>query len=144
MKYHYQYPRMLVTVDAVIIKTDENGVPICVLLIKRKNEPYAGWYALPGGFPNMDELLVEAAHRELFEETGIKIDSLALVRVFDAPNRDPRDRNIAIAFVGQVKTEMKPFAGDDASEAEWFSIHTLPQLAFDHELIIKEALRLFH
>lgn len=137
---------MLVTVDAVIFLRNE-GEPLKVLLIKRGNDPFKGSYALPGGFPEMDELLVEAAKRELFEETGLKDIELKQLYAFDAIDRDPRGRNISIAFVGYTElSNCKLKAGDDASEAQWFPVDDLPQLAFDHERVInrakKEAIKL--
>ncbi|HZJ73667.1 MAG TPA: NUDIX hydrolase [Perlabentimonas sp.] len=140
MSYTYEYPRMLVTVDCVImLKTPDK--PLQILLVKRGNDPYKGHYALPGGFPEMDELLVDAAKRELAEETGLSGVKLNQLAAFDAIGRDPRGRNIAIAFYGFTTRENCTLqAGDDAAEAEWFTIDKLPQLAFDHKHIIELTL----
>lgn len=130
---------MLVTVDAVVF-LKSNDEPLKVLLIKRKNDPFKGSYALPGGFPEMDELLVDAANRELYEETGLKDIEVKQLFAFDAIDRDPRDRNISITFVGFTNlSNCKLKAGDDASKAQWFAIDNLPPLAFDHESIISKA-----
>ena len=108
---------------------------------KRKNDPFKGYYALPGGFPEMDELLIDAAKRELAEETGLSNINFTKLASFDAIGRDPRDRNIAIAFYGFTTPENSTLqAGDDASEAYWFDITNMPQLAFDHKEIIDLAL----
>ena len=140
MNYTYDYPRMLVTVDCIVLlKTPSE--PLQILLVKRGNEPYKDYYALPGGFPEMDELLVDAAKRELTEETGLSGVELKQLAAFDALGRDPRDRNIAIAFYGFTTPENSTLmAGDDAAEAEWFSLNKLPQLGFDHKQIIDIAL----
>lgn len=100
--YCYKYPRMLVTVDAAIFKVDRNKQATHLLLIQRGNNPYKGNYALPGGFPEMNELLADAAARELMEETGIAGVDLHQIGAFDDIDRGPRDRNIAIAFWGVV------------------------------------------
>lgn len=139
MRYSYPYPRMLVTVDALVLFKPDNGS--CeILLIKRGNPPFEGLYALPGGFPEMDELLADAAHRELKEETGIAGIELKQLGTFDAVDRDPRGRNISVAFYGFVTERAIPNAGDDATEARWFCINSLPPLAFDHQTIIAKAL----
>lgn len=139
--YSYKYPRMLVTVDAVIFRIDINRQPTHILLIERGNEPYKGHFALPGGFPETKELLADAAARELFEETGIAGVELKQIGVFDDIDRDPRDRNIAIAFWGVVSDDkINPTAGDDAAKAQWYPIEQLPLLAFDHAKIVKAAL----
>ncbi|MDI3526711.1 MAG: 8-oxo-dGTP diphosphatase [Tenuifilum sp.] len=141
LMYSYPYPRMLVTVDTVIFKVNHEGNPNYVLLIQRGNEPFKGRYAFPGGFPEMDELLVQAAKRELEEETGLKNIELRQIGAFDELDRDPRDRNIAIAFWGIAPPNCPtPKAGDDAAKAQWFKLGELPPLAFDHEKILKAAL----
>jgi 8-oxo-dGTP diphosphatase len=130
---------MLVTVDTVVFLKSPNN-PLHVLLIKRGNDPFKNQYALPGGFPEINELLIDAAKRELLEETGLANIELTQLTAFDGINRDPRDRNIAIAFIGYTSPEnstLKP--GDDAIEAEWHPINNLPPLAFDHEEIIEFA-----
>ncbi|HNY08643.1 MAG TPA: NUDIX hydrolase [Tenuifilaceae bacterium] len=139
--YCYEYPRMLVTVDAVIFRTDTQGHPVDLLLIERKNEPYKGCYALPGGFPEMNELLSDAAARELKEETGLDGITLKQVGAFDRVDRDPRDRNISVAYLGFASADSPlPNAGDDAATASWFPLNNLPPLAFDHAEILEKAL----
>lgn len=141
MSYTYNYPRMQVTVDAVIVRSIDDSDE--VLLIERKHDPYEGCWALPGGFVDMDETLADAAKRELYEETGVVVDSLTQFRAYDAINRDPRDRTISVTFLGFANEDAKIKAGDDASSADWFSFDALPPLAFDHHHIlqnIKESL----
>ena len=138
-KFTYNYPRMLVTVDVVAFLKDANSESYKVLLIERANEPFKNSYALPGGFPEMHERLIEAAQRELLEETGLKSVHLTQLQAFDTPNRDPRDRNIAIAFTTMLTDHPMLKAGDDAASADWFPIEQLPPLAFDHAEIICAA-----
>lgn len=134
MPYTYDYPRMQVTVDAVILRAQEDGDE--VLLIERKHAPYEGCWAIPGGFVDMDETLADAAKRELYEETGIVVEKLVQIHTFDAINRDPRDRTISTVFLGFANEDATIKAGDDASMADWFSMDALPPLAFDHEQIL--------
>lgn len=133
---------MLVTVDTVVLLLDSRKkVDAKILLIKRGNDPYKGSYALPGGFPEMDELLVEAAKRELFEETGLSKIELVQLKTFDAIDRDPRGRNVSVVFLGITSPQNSNLiAGDDASEAGWFHINSLPNLAFDHHEVINYAI----
>lgn len=139
MTYSYQYPRMLVTVDMLVFLKSPDGITQ-ILLVKRGNAPFKGAYALPGGFPEMQELLIDAAKRELQEETGLTDVDLQQFAAFDALGRDPRDRNIAIAFYGLTTHQnCNLLAGDDADEAKWFPLNELPPLAFDHKHIVNVA-----
>lgn len=140
MQYTYPYPRMLVTVDAVVFHKNSKGF-YEILLIKRGNSPFEGCFALPGGFPEMGELLEDAAARELMEETGMGNLKLTQLGTFDAIDRDPRDRNIAVAFYGFSVNKLLPQAGDDADDAQWFRLDKLPKLAFDHQQIIDTAIQ---
>lgn len=126
-----------VTVDSVVFCNANSEFK--VLLIKRKNDPFEGQWALPGGFINESEDLITAAKRELKEETGVAIETMEQVRAFGAPGRDPRGRTISIAFVSRIFCEEDLSAGDDAAEASWVSIDDLPKLAFDHADIIEAA-----
>jgi len=140
MEYKYHYPRMLVTVDNIVFLRNSEQICTHILLIKRGNEPYKGHYALPGGFPEIDELLCNAAKRELMEETGLSGIEIFQLRAFDKIDRDPRDRNIAVVFYGFTTAEnSKIKAGDDAEKAEWLPLESLPPLAFDHSEIISYA-----
>ncbi len=129
---------MKVTVDIVLFKKEAKGT-ISLLLIERKNDPFKGTWALPGGFVVEDESLESAAKRELKEETGIDVPNLEQLYTFGEPNRDPRGRTLSVAHVGHVTTNSEPQGGDDAAKARWFSLHQLPALAFDHAAIIKMA-----
>lgn len=140
--FEYEYPRPALTVDAVVfcIKSGE----INVLLIERKNNPYKDFWALPGGFVDIDELIDKAVLRELEEETCLKNVELKRLNVYDAIDRDPRGRTISVVYYGQVDEINSIVKGeDDAKQAKWFSIKSLPNLAFDHEIVLKDAIKAF-
>src|ERR1700730_2958691 len=98
-EYIYEYPRPAVTVDIIVVT---RGPKPKVLLIRRKHDPFAGCWAIPGGFVEMDETLEAAARRELKEETGVTVDSLEQLYTFGDPGRDPRGRTIAVAYWTEV------------------------------------------
>ena len=139
MTYTYQYPRPAVTVDAVVYKLEKDK--IFLLLVRRKQDPYANHWALPGGFLDIDETPEAAIKRELKEETGLEVNEFVQVGAFGAPDRDPRHRTISIAYVGLVKGDLPDVQGaDDAAEARWFPVGELPPaLAFDHDHIISSS-----
>lgn len=132
--YTYDYPRPAVTVDVVIVTREDHP---SVLLIRRHHPPYAGYWALPGGFVDEGETLLSAAKRELLEETSVEVPELEQLHTFGDPGRDPRGWTISIAFLARVNVnEIKPQAGDDAAEVRLFPIEHLPPLAFDHSQIL--------
>ena len=138
LKYQYKYPRPSVTTDCVIFGFD--GKKLNILLVERGIEPFKGQWAFPGGFLKMDESAEEGALRELREETGLKEAYIRQFYTFSAPNRDPRERVVTIAYYALVKMqEVK--GGDDAAKAEWFALDNVPKLAFDHELILRKAIK---
>ncbi|MCQ2314612.1 MAG: NUDIX hydrolase [Bacteroidales bacterium] len=137
-KYCYKYPHPAVTTDCVIFGFD--GSELQVLLIERGIEPFKGKWAFPGGFLNMDETAKEGALRELKEETGLKNAYIEQFNTYSDPGRDPRERVITIAHYALVRIqEVK--GGDDAAKAQWFPIDEVPQLAFDHDKILRDAMR---
>jgi len=139
MTYTYKYPRPMVTVDAVVFGKVDTG-KLEVLLIERGSEPYKGYYALPGGFIGMEESLEKSVARELKEETGIDNVTLHQFYTFGKPGRDPRGRNISVAYWGlDQKSRLNPKAGSDAKSFKWFDINQLPQMAFDHDEVIAKA-----
>lgn len=131
--YTYSYPRPAVTVDAILISKQNS-----VLLIERGREPFKEKWALPGGFIDMGEPLETACMRELEEETGIRITLVKQFKAFGAVDRDPRHRTISVIFYAFTENEIIAQAGDDAAKAQWFPIDQLPELAFDHQLILEE------
>lgn len=139
-KYTYEWPRPMVTVDAVVFAISASRTE--VLLVERKNEPFKGLWAVPGGFVEMDEELEDAVARELAEETGLTGVRLEQLRTFGKCGRDPRGRQISVAFTGTV-TEGKDRvrAGDDAAKAKWFNVQNLPaEMAFDHEEMVRTGI----
>ena len=137
-KYCYKYPHPAVTTDCVIFGFD--GSELQVLLIERGIEPFKGKWAFPGGFLNMDETAGEGAMRELKEETGLENAYIEQFNTYSEPGRDPRERVITIAHYALVRIqEVK--GGDDAAKAQWFPIDEVPQLAFDHDKIVRDAMR---
>ncbi len=138
-KYTYNWPRPMVTVDAIVFKP-ASPVPE-VLLVKRANPPFIGKWAFPGGFVEMNEELEEAAKRELQEETALENINLSQMQTFGDCGRDPRGRNITVAFIGMTNEKNATInAGDDAAEAKWFTINNLPEMAFDHNEVAKIAI----
>ncbi|MDR7810960.1 NUDIX hydrolase [Lacrimispora sp.] len=117
------YERPSVTVDMLIFAVDEEEMETEVLLIKRKNHPCIGQWAIPGGFVNVDESLEAAAARELEEETGLKGICLEQLYTWGNVKRDPRTRVISVSYMAAVpKNQLTPKAGDDAEEACWFQV----------------------
>ena len=128
-----KYERPSVTVDVVLFTLlPGDPVRLGVLLIKRGDHPFINMWALPGGFIGMDEDLVESAHRELREETGVQDVTLTGLGVFGAPDRDPRTRVISVAYTGLVPMgALQPRAGDDAADAQLFSVLTFREQGKD-------------
>ncbi|MFO8055335.1 MAG: NUDIX hydrolase [Bacteroidales bacterium] len=139
MKHTYKYPRPALTVDAMVFRRADQGLQI--LLIRRKNEPFKGQWAFPGGFVDMNETVEEAVHRELKEETGLKNISLKQYFTASEIDRDPRGRTVSVIFYGFVhhENDIKIRAADDASEVCWHNLNQLPELAFDHQKILRKA-----
>ena len=135
-----EYERPSVTVDVVIFSLIEDA--LCVLLVERKNWPFAGMWAIPGGFVRIEESLEEAAARELAEETGVRDVYMEQLYTFGDPDRDPRTRVITVAYFAVVPADAidRPMAGSDAADAGWFRVDDVPELAFDHDEIVAYAL----
>ncbi|MFF2951792.1 NUDIX domain-containing protein [Kitasatospora sp. NPDC057965] len=140
-----QFETIRYTADVVCARDDGR-----VLLIKRRWSPHQGLFALPGGHVDPGERAVDAAARELLEETGVAVDpgALVMVGVFDAPGRDERGRYVSVAFLAKVPAGTKARAADDAAAVRWVPLTRLPErLAFDHHEILTAArgrLRIAH
>jgi 8-oxo-dGTP diphosphatase len=138
LPYCYAYPHPAVTTDVVLFTIDDSRLKL--LLISRASEPFAGQWALPGGFLEIDEDLKDGALRELREETGVSGIYLEQLRSFGRPGRDPRERVISVAYYALAPCErLTVRAASDAAEASWFPVADLPALAFDHAQIIQAA-----
>jgi 8-oxo-dGTP diphosphatase len=112
-----------------------------VLLVRRKNPPFQGHYALPGGFVDIGETVEDACRRELTEETGVKAGRLRLVGVYSDPRRDPRGHTCSVVFLTVVR-RAKASAGDDAAGVAWVEDWRQAKLAFDHAKVLADASRM--
>ncbi len=132
----YKIPSL--TADVFIFDDELNFI-----LIKRKNNPYKGHWALPGGFVDYNETVEDAAVREAMEETSIDIELIDLVGVYSKPERDPRGHTVTVVYTARGDMD-KMNASDDAKEIGIFSVEELDEieLAFDHSKIIKDCLRI--
>ena len=138
MAYTYEHPHPAVTVDVAVFTVMAGR--LAVVLVRRAAWPYAGKWALPGGFVGIDESLKRAAWRELREETGLKAGHLEQLGAFGRPDRDPRERVITVAYIALAAADrIELRAGSDAKDAQVFSLDELPELAFDHARILQHA-----
>lgn len=128
----FKNPRL--TTDGVLIEDEK------VLLIKRKKEPFKDKWALPGGFVEYGEKVEDAVIREVSEETGLKSEIERLFGVYSDPDRDPRAHTVTLVYLLK-KIGGKLKGNDDASDAKFFKLGELPDLAFDHNKIINDVLR---
>jgi 8-oxo-dGTP diphosphatase len=124
----------LLTTDCVICDQDRR-----IVLIQRKNEPFKGAYALPGGFVDVGETVEAACRREAMEETGLTVGDLQLVGVYSDPGRDPRGHTVSVAYLAFLPHAPNPKAGSDARAAAWLKDWRSVDLAFDHAKIIADA-----
>jgi 8-oxo-dGTP diphosphatase len=129
-------PTPALTTDCVLFTPDGQ-----TLLIRRKNDPFAGGYALPGGFVEIGETVETGCRREVLEETGLEVGDLTLVGVYSDPMRDPRGHTVSIAYATLLRSNAAPKAGSDALSAEWISNWRSLALAFDHAQILTDAER---
>ena len=123
------------TIDCVVFNKD------AVVLIKRKNPPFQGQYALPSGFVEENETVETACIREAKEETNLDLRKLKLIGVYSDPNRDPR-AGLSVAFLAEANDISILKAGDDAKEIELVSDWQNKDLAFDHKQILFDAMML--
>jgi len=124
------------TVDIIIEKDDR------IVLIRRKNEPFKGKLAMPGGYVDWGETVEHAAVREAKEETSLDVKLIDVLGVYSDPKRNPRIKSIAIVFIGKpIGRKLK--AGDDAVDAFWFNINEIEskEFAFDHKKILTDYLK---
>jgi len=140
MPHTYKYPRPMVTVDIAVFCQFDGELK--VLLIQRGKPPYESKWALPGGFIEMDEKVADSAYRELEEETGLTGVSLEQFKTYGDPGRDPRGRTISVVYSGFTSPSNAAVKGaDDAKKAQWFSINEIPELAFDHGVILGDLIK---
>ena len=141
MTYTYKYPRPAVTADCVVITKEEQPK---VLLIQRGADPYKGCWAFPGGFMNMDETTEQCAIRELEEETGLCVSDVHQIGAYSKVDRDPRGRTITVAYLAIIDKPVQVTGQDDAANAEWWPLSALPELAFDHAEIMRDAVKAYN
>lgn len=141
MSFTYPFPRPALTTDAVIISLTDQSI----LLIERKNDPFQGKWALPGGFVDEYEAVKDACVRELEEETSLTLlpSDACFVGVFDKEGRDPRGWTVSVVYLFEVSQDQKDKVapGSDSTAVRWFPLTELPDLAFDHKEIIAEAFK---
>ena len=119
--------------DAFVLRGDS------ILLVKRGHPPFAGTWALPGGFVEIGETTEAAVLRELREETGLSGMSPRLLGAYSDPARDPRGHTVSLIYA-VAASRGDPAGGDDAAEARFFPVTVLPRLAFDHDRVVRECL----
>lgn len=141
MVFQYEFEQPGLTVDCVVFGLNFAAHTLDALMIERDVPPYAGTWALPGGFVRSDETLEEAARRELREETNVTDLFLEQLYTFGDPQRDPRGWVVSVAYYALVSPEQYELrAATDARSARWFPVNRLPPLAFDHQEILDAAL----
>jgi 8-oxo-dGTP diphosphatase len=129
-----------VATDAIVFSG--KGDDMQLLLIKRKNDPYKGMWALPGGFVEDDEELEAGAIRELEEETGFRVPAMTQLYTFGRVGRDTRGRTITVTYYTFADAASQTVQGaDDATEAKWIKVSDITALAFDHMEMLEMALR---
>ncbi len=131
------YKSPSITADGILLKNQQ------ILLVKRKNQPFKGKWALPGGFVEYEEKTEDTVIREVLEETGLKTKINQLAGVYSDPGRDPRGHTITVAYILDI-IGGELVAGDDASDVKFFNVKELPDLSFDHSKIINEVLQRFY
>ncbi|MEG1573004.1 MAG: NUDIX hydrolase [Bacteroidales bacterium] len=146
--FSYAYPRPALTVDAAVFaKCEEINY---ILLIERLQYPFANTWALPGGFVEEDETLEWAVSRELKEETSLRLKDYGIVltpfKAYSEPDRDPRGRTVSMVFSAILDVDELPeiLGQDDAKNAKWINIDSLPSLAFDHSKILQDLRSTLH
>ncbi len=150
-----EFPPFYVTCDLVVLSVRARALH--VLLVRRGGEPFAGCFALPGGFVEVDENLEDAAYRELGEEAGVGRDDVILEQLaaYGEPGRDPRTREVTVAWLALGADLPEPTVGSDAAEARWVPVASAlrsgdvgesgesgglgERLAFDHHRILADG-----
>jgi 8-oxo-dGTP diphosphatase len=137
-KFCYDYPRPALTVDIVLFRYYMGQLQ--TLLIQRKNEPFAGGWAYPGGFVDEGETAEQAAVRELWEETDVHDVKLKQLYTETALNRDPRGWVVSVVYFAFVSEEIVVKAGDDAQNAKWYLVVDPPKMVFGHEVYLRKRM----
>ncbi len=141
--YTYEYPRPGLAADCAVFRPSHDDLEeatLELLLVERDRDPFAGHWATPGGFVEIDEQTDIAAARELEEETGLTPDNLHQFGIFSDPDRDPRGRIVSAGYWTLISRGPEPEAASDARDTAWHSVDDLPPLAFDHDRLTGRAL----
>jgi 8-oxo-dGTP diphosphatase len=128
----YKSPK--ITADGAILVEGK------ILLIKRKNDPFKNKWALPGGYVEYNEKVEDTVIREVLEETGLRTKIIELIGIYSDPKRDPRGHTVTAVYLLKI-VNGKVKGGDDALDARFFDLDNLPELSFDHNIIIKDIIR---
>lgn len=140
MKSFHEYKNPSLAVDLVVFGYHENT--LSVLLLNRKEEPFKDCWTLPGGFLQMEETFLGTCSRILQTKLGMDQVFLEQLYSFDAPDRDPRGRVIAVGYYALINpAKFNVVAGSMANDVKWFNVRKLPVLGFDHKQIFKQALQ---
>ncbi len=137
MSYTYRHPHPAVTTNVVIFTLLDEQLRL--LLVKRPREPFMGYWALPGGFIDLEEDLEASAKRALERETGVTGVYLEQLYTFGRPDRDPRERVITVAYYALVPSDQVRLRDD--SSVGWFPVESRPTLALDHDEIVQRAMQ---
>ena len=139
MRHYTHASRILVALDCIIFGFD--GEKIQLLLIKRNFEPEQGKWSLMGGFLNQQEDLEAAAQRILFNLTGLTNTYLEQLQTFGTIDRDPVERTISVVYYALVNIQQQDISAIRAHNAAWIDLHEKPNLIFDHNAMVEQALR---
>lgn len=139
MRHYTHASRILVALDCIIFGFD--GEKLQLLLIKRNFDPEQGKWSLMGGFLNEQEDLEAAAQRILFDLTGLTNTYLEQLQTFGAVDRDPVERTISVVYYALVNIQEQDINAIKAHNASWIDLHEKPDLIFDHNAMVDQALR---
>jgi 8-oxo-dGTP diphosphatase len=137
-----------VGVDNVIFSVDTQLNRLLVLLIKRQDDPFSNYWSLPGTLVRKGETLEESAYRILAEKIQVKNLYLEQLYTFGGPQRDPREspdsygvRYLSVSYFALIRFEDARLIAENLSNTTWYPIQKVPQLAFDHNEILKYGYR---
>jgi 8-oxo-dGTP diphosphatase len=137
--FYTQHQKFLVAVDCIIFGFDNKQLKL--LLIKRNFLPQKGKWSLVGGFLEAEESLDQAALRILFKLSGLNDIYLEQLYTYGETDRDPGERVLSTAYYALIKAEDYHLPINRESTAKWFPIEKIPNLIFDHNIMVDKAMR---